>query len=68
MIVPAAIGAVMLQAIWGFAFRDFPAFGDLEFSSGGWKALMVASYLPLLLWAPLLAAATYAYYRRRCRD
>jgi hypothetical protein len=28
----------------------------------------VAAYAPLLAWAPLLAAVTYAYWRRRCRD
>jgi hypothetical protein len=68
VVVPAAVGAVLLQVIWVFAFRGFPEFGRLEFQSDGWKALMIACYLPLLLWSPLLAAVTWAYYRRRCRD
>jgi hypothetical protein len=67
-IVPAAIGAVMLALIWGYAFRDFPGMDKLEFSHSGWKVLLIAAYLPLLAWAPLLAAVTYGYYRRRCRD
>jgi hypothetical protein len=66
VVVVAATGAVLLQAIWLFAFRD-PDTG-IAFTSGGWKALFLACYYPLLLWAPLLAAVTVAYYRRRCRD
>ncbi|MFB9684810.1 hypothetical protein [Amycolatopsis plumensis] len=31
-------------------------------------ALLVACYVPVLLWAPLLGAVTWAYWRRRCRD
>jgi hypothetical protein len=68
VIVPAAVGAVLLALIWGFAFRDFPDMDQLEFSHTGWKVLLVAAYAPLLAWAPLLAAVTYAYWRRRCRD
>ena len=68
VIVPAATGAVLLALIWGFAFRDFPAMDGLDFTHAGWKVLLVAAYLPLLAWAPLLAAVTYAYYQRRCRD
>jgi hypothetical protein len=68
VIVPAALGALLLALIWGYAFRDFPGMDQLEFSHTGWKVLLVAAYLPLLAWAPLLAAVTYAYYRRRCRD
>jgi hypothetical protein len=29
--------------------------------------LLIACYLPLLAWAPLLAAVTAAYWRRRTR-
>jgi hypothetical protein len=68
VIVPAALGALLLTAIWGFAFRDFPRMDGLDFSHSGWKVLLVACYLPLLAWGPLLAAVTYGYYRRRCRD
>ena len=66
-VVPAATGAVAVGLVWGYAFRDFPRLGDFHFAHDGWRVLMVASYLPLLLWAPLLAAVTVAYYRRRCR-
>jgi hypothetical protein len=65
VVVPAALGAVALAAIWSFAFRDFPHFGGLEFSHEAWRILLIACYAPLLLWAPLLAAVTWAYYRRR---
>jgi hypothetical protein len=68
VIVPAAIGAVVLQLAWAFAFRDFPTMGDIEFTHRGWHVLLLACYTPLLLWAPLLAAVTYPYYRRRCRN
>jgi len=68
VVVPAAIGALLLAFIWGFAFRDFPDMDQLEFSHSGWKVLLIAAYAPLLAWAPLLAAVTYAYWRRRCRD
>ncbi|MGB3444146.1 MAG: hypothetical protein WBA97_35865 [Actinophytocola sp.] len=67
-VVPSAVGAVALAVIWAWSFRDFPDVGSLGFTSGAWHVLMVACYLPLLLWAPLLGAVTYAYYRRRCRD
>ena len=67
-IVPAALGALVLTAIWLYAFRDSPGMDRLEFSHVGWKVLLVACYLPLLAWGPLLGAVTYGYYRRRCRD
>jgi hypothetical protein len=67
-IVPAAAGAVALAVIWAYAFRDFPALGAVTFAGPGWHVLLVACYLPLLLWAPLLAVVTGAYWHRRCRD
>jgi hypothetical protein len=67
-IVPATLGAVALAFIWAWAFRDFPEVGLIEFAGTGSHLLLVACYAPLLLWAPLLGAVTYAYYRRRCRD
>jgi hypothetical protein len=67
VVAVAATGAVLLQVIWAYAFRD-PDVSGIAFSSAGWKALFLACYYPLLLWAPLLAAVTVAYYRRRCRD
>ena len=35
VIVPAALGALLLTAIWGYAFRDFPGMDQLEFSHTG---------------------------------
>lgn len=63
----ATFGVVSLASIWGFAFRNFPDIDGLEFSHDGWHLLLVACYMPLLLWAPLLAAVTYDYYRRVIR-
>jgi hypothetical protein len=66
VVVVAGAGAVALALIWGFAFRD-PDLSGLDFTSAGWRALFLACYVPLLAWAPLLGAVTYAYHRRRCR-
>jgi hypothetical protein len=68
VVVPAALGSLVLAGIWGFAFRDFLSFDGVEFTHGAWHALLVACYLPLLAWAPLLAAVTWAYHRRRRAD
>jgi hypothetical protein len=66
-IVPASLGAGALAVIWGYAFRDFPDFGLVAFSHPAGHALLVVCYLPALLWAPLLGAVTWSYWRRRCR-
>jgi hypothetical protein len=72
--VVAAAGAVALTIIWTFATVNFFAltvFGTagegFAFVNGWWEALLVACYLPLLLWGPLLLAVTWAYFRRRTR-
>jgi hypothetical protein len=65
VVVPAALGAVALAAIWGFAFRDGATLEGVEYTHWGWRALLIACYLPLLGWAPLLALVTWAYWRRR---
>jgi hypothetical protein len=62
----AFLGAIALQFIWTFAFRN-PDMPGLTFTSTTWEVVFYACYTPLLLWAPLLAAVTVAYYRRRCR-
>jgi hypothetical protein len=70
--VAAATGAVALTIIWTFATLNFFAltvFGTpghgFVFANGWWEALLVACYLPLLLWGPLLLLVTWAYFRRR---
>jgi hypothetical protein len=66
--VPAAIGALLLALIWGFAFRDFPRMEGLAFTDPGGRSCSSSRTRRSWPWAPLLAAVTYAYYRRRCRD
>ncbi|MET9022628.1 hypothetical protein ABZV93_21870 [Actinopolymorpha sp. NPDC004070] len=73
--VLAATGAVALTAIWTFATVNFfvltvfgPPGKGFAFVNGWWEALLIACYLPLLLWGPLLFALTWAYYRRRYHD
>ena len=65
VVVPAALEALALAAIWGYAFRDFGSLDGIEYSHPFWRVLLVACYAPLILWAPLLAAVTWAYWRRR---
>ncbi|WP_280235653.1 hypothetical protein [Nocardia cyriacigeorgica] len=74
-VVPAALGAATLTIMWTAAFltefagvtlRGDPVPADFPSRAGGWEAaLYYLCYAPLLLWGPLLAAITYAYYRRR---
>jgi hypothetical protein len=64
-VVPAAVGAVLLTAIWAYAFRNGLALEDLEFTSEAWHIVLIAAYAPLLLWGPLLGLVTYAYWKRR---
>lgn len=76
-LVPATIGAAVLTFLGtpalvavfaGLTVTGQPAPASSPAMSGGWEAVIFyACYLPLLLWGPLLAAVTYAYYRRRCR-
>ncbi|ONF64382.1 hypothetical protein [Amycolatopsis keratiniphila] len=76
-ILPAAVGATILTVLWTTAFvtgisgltiqgdplpADYPAN-----AMHGWQlAFFELTYAPLLLWGPLLAAVTFAYWRR-CR-
>ena len=65
-VVPAAVGALALVLLWSpnpLMFTDL--FHDPLEPQGGWQFLMAVAYLPLVLWGPLLAAVTWAYYRRR---
>jgi hypothetical protein len=68
----AATGAVALTAIWTFATVNFfrltlagPPGQGLEFTNAWWEALVIACYVPLLLWGPLLLVVTWSYYQRR---
>ncbi|BCY08920.1 hypothetical protein L3i22_040080 [Actinoplanes sp. L3-i22] len=74
-VLPAALGAVVLTVMWIIAFvavfagvtlQGRPVAPDFPTQGSAWEAgVFYACYLPLLLWGPLLAAVTYAYYRRR---
>ena len=74
-VVPGAIGAAILTCLWTWVFVML-AFGrnlegerltaDSPLNTDTWQgALVVVAYVPLVAWGPLLAAVTFAYYRRR---
>ncbi|TGA83192.1 hypothetical protein E2651_43560 [Streptomyces sp. MZ04] len=49
---------------WSF-YAHFAGLGSGATDNPVQEAILVACYLPLLAWAPLLIAVTVAYYRRR---
>ncbi|MFG2055149.1 hypothetical protein ACGFI9_14050 [Micromonospora sp. NPDC048930] len=60
----ATAGAVAVTLIWGYAAWGVVVRGnDLGFTPSGF-ALLVACYLPLLLWGPLLFALVLSYRHR----
>jgi hypothetical protein len=76
-VIPAATGALLLTALCAYFFLNMWIF-HIHFAPGvGQKAhnpfkahgvalvVFLCCYIPLLAWAPLLAALTYAYYKRR---
>ncbi|MER7213089.1 hypothetical protein ABT340_39005 [Streptosporangium sp. NPDC000239] len=75
VIVPAALGAVVLTTVWtitfathfaGVTLRGEPIPSAFPTEAGGWEAAaFYVCYLPLLLWGPLLGVTAYAYHRRR---
>jgi len=65
VVAVAATGAVALSVIWAFGLANYISNDTMTFSSPVWEAVLIASYLPLLAWGPLLAAVTWAYHRRR---
>ncbi len=66
VVAPATAGGILLTFIWTFAVGRLFV-GTVEGFTGGtgWWVLMVSSYLPALLWGPLLLYVTYLYHRRR---
>ncbi len=66
VVAVALLGSLALMYIWVGAALAY-AGGELGdgFAGSGWEALFVASYAPLLLWGPLVAAVTFDYWRRR---
>ncbi|WP_030870129.1 hypothetical protein [Streptomyces sp. NRRL S-37] len=66
VVVPAILGAAALCAIVGwFACTQAVGLIDRVAQTPAQQVLLVVCYSPLLAWAPLLAATTLAYYRRR---
>jgi hypothetical protein len=74
-VVPAALGATVLTVLWTAAAVSFiagtdiyghPITNDLPLHFDDWQGVLaIVSYAPLLLWGPILAVLTVAYYRRR---
>ncbi|MFB4319988.1 hypothetical protein [Actinomadura sp. 21ATH] len=69
-VVPAAAASVLLTAFgvaFGLKIAAVLAGGtdDPSFPDGAAAAVMALLYVPMILWGPLLAAATVAYHRRR---
>ncbi|MFB6504757.1 MULTISPECIES: hypothetical protein [unclassified Streptomyces] len=69
--ITAATGAVLVTVITingALTWNDSENMGAPGTPGGGDYWVMTASYLPLLLWGPLLAVVTAAYWRRRRRS
>jgi hypothetical protein len=74
-VIPAALGAAVLTLLWTWAAVSLslgqridgrPLTQNAPLGFGDWQQLAaVAAYAPLLLWGPLLGAATISYWRRR---
>ncbi len=75
--VPAGLGATVLTLLWtwtavslslGLRIDGRPQAADAPLAFSDWQGLLaVAAYAPLLLWGPLLGAATVSYWKRRRR-
>ncbi|MER0447233.1 hypothetical protein ABR738_22230 [Streptomyces sp. Edi4] len=65
-VVPTLLGSAVLCALAGwFAVTQVPDLIDRVTRTPAQQVLLLACYAPLPAWAPLLAATTIAYYRRR---
>jgi hypothetical protein len=74
-VVAGAMGAIVLTLLWtsvairfalGQRLDGSPRSALAPLNFGDWRGdLAVAAYAPVVLWGPLLAAATISYYRRR---
>ncbi len=63
-IIPAGIGAVALTLLWASAFSNLGEIFALYGLEGAARVVVIACYMPLLLWGPMLAAVTVSYARR----
>jgi hypothetical protein len=69
-VVPAVLGAAVLtlaaiMGVWTWNGPENMGHPDAPDGIAYW--VMTVCYAPLLLWGPLLAVVTIAYYRRRRR-
>ncbi|MCX5378713.1 hypothetical protein [Streptomyces sp. NBC_00091] len=66
-VIPALAGATALFGLWGwvgYVMAANLAAGSVT-DTPAQLVLLLACYLPLLAWAPLLTVSAIAYYRRR---
>ncbi|MFE0443147.1 hypothetical protein [Streptomyces fungicidicus] len=62
----AVLGGILLSVLLAFAFYSHTVnIGPDSTGTPAQYALMLACYVPLLAWPPLLIAVAVAYYRRR---
>lgn len=76
-VIAGALGAAVLTLLWTWVAVHFalgqridgtPRSALAPLNLQDWRGVLaVAAYAPLVLWGPLLAAATIAYYNRRRR-
>jgi hypothetical protein len=75
-VLPAAIGAAVLTLVFTVIAivttvtqskaNGDPLPADFPSKAGDWESVyFYASYVPLVLWGPMLAILTFAYWRRR---
>lgn len=75
-VVPATIGATVLTLVFTVIAvvttatqsktNGDPLPADFPSRAGGWETVyFYATYVPLVLWGPMLGVLTYAYWRRR---
>lgn len=74
-VVPATAGAISLTVLWTWSVATSAIGRDIQgdrmpddspLALDTWDGVIAfAAYAPLVLWGPLLAAVTFAYWRRR---
>lgn len=64
-IIPAGTGALALMLLWASVFSSAGEIFDEYGLHGAARTIVLACYLPMLLWGPLLAAVTVSFARRR---
>ncbi|GIG66907.1 hypothetical protein [Phytomonospora endophytica] len=63
-LIAASTGSGLLTLLWVYQTVVAVAVESNMGLSGGYAAVMLACYAPLLLWGPMLAAVTWSYHRR----